>query len=75
MGIWEINVQSMVILCEEMCKDICPNMKLKHIFLKILTTEHVTKEAGSLFQYSTTLIEEATSGDSSYFGVPCRGGR
>ncbi len=47
MGIREINVQSMVILCEEMCKDICPNMNSKHIFLKILNKGPVATEAGS----------------------------
>ncbi len=61
MGIWEINVQSMVILCGEVCTNICPNMKSQHLFLKILSKGPVTMEAGSLFQYSTTLIEEAYS--------------
>ncbi len=60
-GIWEINVQSMMILCGEVCTDICPNMNSKHIFLKILNKGPVTTEAGSLFQYSTTPIEDNNS--------------
>ncbi len=39
-----------------------------NLFLKTLTEGAVTTEAGSLFQYFTTL-----TGDGSHLGVPCRG--
>ncbi len=48
-----VSAQSM----EEMGKDFCPNFSNR--FLKTLTEGAVTMEAGSLFQYFTTLTEKA----------------
>ncbi len=46
-----------------------------NLFLEILTKGTVTTEAGSLFQYFTTLTEKADTllRRGSYIGVPCRG--
>ncbi len=48
---------------------------LCNIFLKTLTEGAVTTEAGSLFQYFTTLADMPTIsfGVGSHLGVPCRG--
>ncbi len=53
LGVGEMSAQPM----GEMGKDFCPNFI--NIFLKTLTERAVTTEAGSLFQYFTTLTEKA----------------
>ncbi len=43
--------------------------RYRYLFLETLTEGAVTTEAGSLFQYFTTL----SFGGDSHLGVPCRG--
>ncbi len=64
-----MSVQSM----DEMGKDFCPNFL--HPFLETSTEGAVTTGAESLFQYFTTLTENADSllRRGSHLGVPCEG--